>query len=588
MIDGAEELEQFLDRSTQLFETALLNLLGAKYEGRGDPAEAMAGLATLLRQTLIIADLKARKRVVMEAANAERSGHFAMSADRTPISFGLPFTELIKDIITRTPEVVPEQYRNRGMEWVGQLYSVQHAFSMAKSISLKLNTRVQEKIGQIMQEGEHINKAAPEIQRIAAEELHDFTRSYAETVYETNISEAYNSARMAQAKDPDVAKVISALEVVGVADDDERVNHSYARGFIAAPDSPIWELRKVRPPYGFRCFLPGTLVSGKFEGGSKAFYSGPAIEINTRDGARLSITINHPILTPHGWLPAYSLREGDDLFSDHINIDAFDASQQSVSTPFSSRRAVHNQQMPAFIEDVFDAISSKAKCSVSSEWSPLNFHGDARWFKGDIHIIPADRLFLNDALQKPPQCAGDVIDMETPSTSSLTLDRFCFRTHDRFCIDPFRGGIPGGSALALQDHSVIAAPTSHLPLVLLSIGPAADWDAPLLKEVDNSAIVNAINLGQFTRATSGAIRLDKVRGVRRFEFTGHVYNLESKTGYIIANRVVTSNCRHGLLFVSKFSLERRGLTKPDEYGVYFYPRHFDKFEPDEGFHGGEF
>ncbi len=247
MIDGQDELLQFLDRSTRLFETALLNLIKARYEGKGDPTRALADLARLLRHTMILSNLSARKRVLMEARGLKRGGAFTALPDRTPISFDVPFQQAVDDLVKREPVLASSAAE------VSRLYSESKVFAMAKSISQKLTERVQASLAAVIKTGEGSRDPEKDILRIASEECHQWARSYAETVYETNVSTVYTEGRIEQAKDPDVAKVISALEVVGVKDARERPNHSFARGLIAAPNSTVWTARKAKPPYGYRC-----------------------------------------------------------------------------------------------------------------------------------------------------------------------------------------------------------------------------------------------------------------------------------------------------------------------------------------------
>ncbi len=48
------------------------------------------------------------------------------------------------------------------------------------------------------------------------------------------------------------------------------------------------------------------------------------------------------------------------------------------------------------------------------------------------------------------------------------------------------------------------------------------------------------------------------------------------------------NCRHNVVFVSKFTLEERGLLKPNGDVIRYEPPNFHLFRPDEGFGIGEY
>ena len=43
--------------------------------------------------------------------------------------------------------------------------------------------------------------------------------------------------------------------------------------------------------------------------------------------------------------------------------------------------------------------------------------------------------------------------------------------------------------------------------------------------------------------SAGEITLNDVIGVRRFPFVGHVYDLQTVTGWMLANGIGVSNCR---------------------------------------------
>lgn len=256
MSAGEAELLGFLNRKTVLFEKALWNLISAKYRQKGDPNAAMRDLTVLLRETLILSNLYGRRRTLLEADRAERAGTFALP-DETPLSYGVVFEEALENLLTREPRLAQSAAE------VSRMYSMEHVFAMAKSISEKLTSKVQKKISDAVVSGEAKDRTEKEILKDAADEAHAWSSAYAATVYETNVSTVYTEGRFAQAKDPEVAQVVKAFEVVGVDDVRERDNHSYARGLIAAVDAPVWSLRKAKPPYGYRC-RHGVVFASKY------------------------------------------------------------------------------------------------------------------------------------------------------------------------------------------------------------------------------------------------------------------------------------------------------------------------------------
>lgn len=257
MMSAQAELEKFLSRKASIFHQAYLNLLNAKFVTLKGGAEALEDLAKLIRDTLILADLHGRRRTLIEFDHEAARGDFSMLPDRNPIVMGIAFAEAIEDLLSREPRLA------EGYKEASRLYSEEHAFALARSSSRKLTERVQQAVQMIIAEGRDPGMTGQEITRLAASEAHDWTRAYADTVYETNVSSALTNGRFKQAEDPDVAKVIKAFEVVGEADERERPNHRAARGFIAAVDDPIWIDRHVKPPYGYRC-RHGVIFASKY------------------------------------------------------------------------------------------------------------------------------------------------------------------------------------------------------------------------------------------------------------------------------------------------------------------------------------
>jgi len=271
MIQAQLELERFLDRRVKPFADALI-ALAASMGRQPQEGDALNALARLMQETLILADLHGRKRLLMELDHSRWRGKFAEYI--SPIVPSVPFEEALEDLLQREPRLA------RSAEEVSRLYSTGKVFAMAHSSSMILTQRIQASLRAIMESGEGLDKSENEILRIATEESHDFARSYAATVYRTTVSTAYAQGRFEQAKDPDVAEAIPAFRFVALLDDRVRDNHAAADGLIAATDDPIW--LTMRPPLGFQCRCGLEFVSvfdlerlGRIKGGVVTRYEPP-------------------------------------------------------------------------------------------------------------------------------------------------------------------------------------------------------------------------------------------------------------------------------------------------------------------------
>ena len=160
------------------------------------------------------------------------------------------------------------------------------------------------------------------------------------------------------------------------------------------------ELRFPRDPAGgfaeevVQCFVTGTLVQGTFQAGTRISYSGPVINLLTARGAKLTVTPNHPILTPGGFLPAKYLRKGHKLL--HYS-----------PTGERSAAGVNAEQGPTRIEEAFRTLSElggKRHKAVGAD----DFHGDGRSAQGDVDIVSAPRRPSGGGL--PSSSATSVLD----------------------------------------------------------------------------------------------------------------------------------------------------------------------------------
>lgn len=89
-------------------------------------------------------------------------------------------------------------------------------------------------------------------------------------------------------------------------------------GGFMAPCPRHWSL-----PAGERCncFPEGTLVSGDFVGAQRAWYEGEFAEIVTRNGAVLTLTVNHPVVTSEGLVAAGEVEPGDKVLTYRAEVD---------------------------------------------------------------------------------------------------------------------------------------------------------------------------------------------------------------------------------------------------------------------------
>lgn len=340
------------------------------------------------------------------------------------------------------------------------------------------------------------------------------------------------------------------------------------------------------------CFIAGTVVSGPEVVGSTArWYSGPVVEVETALGHRFTVTPNHPILTSQGWVAAGLLHEGSDV----------------VSAPFGERPFgeidPNEYHAPSLIEDVAKTFGSAA--TVTTRRMPttaMDFHGDG--IGSEVQVVRTSGLLrdtLNAAVKQP------ALDQEFSRTDSQlqSFDRLSALDLLTKRMLATANSIMGGSDIpgvffgrSCRHHQAVGL--NEVATLDTGLLQATDDDGPRNTEtirdgllgfsgsvaLDDAVDINAksraivaqdnttltenavdhflgdtITAAEFLTRYAGVIRLDKVVEVRRFPFTGHVYNLHTKGGWYIANGIVAHNCRCAMAPVPP---NTRIVTEPGE------------------------
>lgn len=331
-----------------------------------------------------------------------------------------------------------------------------------------------------------------------------------------------------------------------------REEHVAWHGLLLPVDDPFWGY--AFPPNGHGCFLPGTHVTGTVAGASKAWYAGQAVEIELESGARLAVTVNHPVAAAHGWLPAGELREGDYAVSHGVEVEVV----RSASAPDASRRAVRNEQIPPRIEDVFESLAAHG--TRSTEVSPLDFHGEAQRFVGKIDVVGSYVDLVNHVEATRAERFGHSLFAGTDRDLALEERASHLRALDGSMLAP-TGSIPG--RLTERDG---LSPIHSLPSLLRGVGPAAHRHIAALKKGDNSGAGHAAFLRDAQDRGAGKVALDKIVRVRRFPYSGHVFDLETQSGWLFANGIAASNCKCWVRAVSPREadrLEAEGILAPN-------------------------
>lgn len=381
--------------------------------------------------------------------------------------------------------------------------------------------------------------------------------SHVETVFRTNAMGALASGRFVEMRQPAVVSALPYWQIRGVNDSRARPTHKAAFGIVLPANHPFWV--HAYPPFGYNCLLPGTPVRGNFVGASRARYAGKAVELTTAKGRRLSVTANHPVLTGRGFIPARELREGDELVGD--------LGETGVAS-LRERPERHEYDAPARVEEVFGALAQTGG-PLFTRAGADDFHGEAKSFRGEVEVV-GSYANLPREMEAAPFGERPELALETAYAAALSR-----------CTGGEALGrilLPAASDPSLPKLSFHAASVGlhRLPFHALRVAAPAELDAVLTEDASEGRTRDADLVGKLLERGAAHVALDQVRSVREFEFCGHVYDLQTTTGWMIGSGIVIGNCRCRVSARTKAWLERNGV------GIGPVPRDL----PDPGFECG--
>lgn len=280
------------------------------------------------------------------------------------------------------------------------------------------------------------------------------------------------------------------------------------------------------------CFHPDTIIQGNVQLATRARYSGPMREITTRSGAKLTVTLNHPIATPKGFSAAVGLRDGDQLIRYIGNTDA-------LSVPSFGN---DKKNKPSTIKEIFDTLWQKGSSS-SVKIGSHDFHGDGKFGHGDVEIVFSNWKLMLTLDGSGAQSAQQIrFSGANSGVSALKSNgATCF---DIIAVDTHSRGSMSRSNLP-QDALRIGLDV--LPLQSLSFGPASYLDFSLPKPAGNDIPVEAGLIRNLLERYPAEVTLDEIVEVRDFYYSGHVYDVQTTSKCVFAQDLLASNCRCTLL-----------------------------------------
>lgn len=448
-----------------------------------------------------------------------------------------------------------------------------------------------------------------EWQRNLPDSVFELGKARRELIFRNAVQTHYGIGRTIQQRENAASRPYLMWDAIN--DSRTRPTHAAMDGHIAPINDPIW--RRWSPPAGHNSLLPWQRVSGSAFVGLKARYAGPIVEIVGQSGARLSVTAQHPVLTRRGWVAAQDIEVGDQLVSYGGPVGS-----GAVSTDLDEHDA------PPTIEEVFNALALRARGTMPR--SALHLHGDAQFVDGNVEVVAVDRELMERLKSARTQGVDHFLLALADQVSGLA-ERACapfvvaWRELRRCAaalgsIQPSGGGaaIDHGNATSLQVLRQALAVYAESALQVAQSRAVAvevahhvrDWRAETGGRAAHVAArdhrvgfrfgplgdtafadvfvggfeVNPNALADALKAHPGAVEFEDVVDLRTRYWSGHVYDLETASGNILAygntgrRHYVVSNCRCTRIALSDAQARARGYPKADP-GV----------EPDAGWAG---
>ena len=348
----------------------------------------------------------------------------------------------------------------------------------------------------------------------------------------------------------------------------------------AGPDTLANTWLNIHP----NCLVPGgTVLAEGVMAHSCREYDGPVITLVTSKGNRITVTPNHPILTPEGFVPAGMLQEGQEIIEATGEYCLF------------LGKAPNDINIPTPVEEIgHSIIQTCGGTTARVKGSPVQFHGDGS-SDSEVNIVFPKGFVESelDPLRSEPLGKPGFPTAHFGRRFLLAKSAF-FQVFDCALLPAHR--IMGRLGLVSRIKPVpvnteqfaylrIRAPASGgdfckwKPLVVELKKPVELLFVRLKKSgrnivkflrrlsfkktvIDHSTFKNAFLESQrFCNFNSGEALVDErlnslfrngvlvvsqLAHISTSEYYGKVYNLETKYGFYVYNNIVTHNCLHSI------------------------------------------
>lgn len=377
-----------------------------------------------------------------------------------------------------------------------------------------------------------------------------------ETVYRTNTHNVYNQSTRYNAMTSDVTPY---LMYTAVGDERTRPEHMKLDGTIKRADSIFWD--RYTPPLGYNCTAFKQKVSGDFTKAFRSPYKGDMISIKLKSGKTiLGITPNHPVMTDKGFVFAKNINSSDNLVCDNIEIKGLNLSVQKKNYDLVATSGERFKSM--FLHRLgFEKSTS------------FDFHNDIEFMDKNIDVVTSDS-FLSGYGERAKRGSNFIFKLSdyarelfglTIFRKSSTVQNQTLVSQDDFNVTSTDSKFDGNISSALKFKLIeVFSPLLHVFNIFSEKFLSRTISSFNSKTVEPS--INRIStdpelVTKFQNANPFIVEVDQVLSVKKYFYFGFVYDFESIHGLVIADGIVTGNCRCGTIPMSKEDANDMGISK---------------------------
>jgi len=427
-------------------------------------------------------------------------------------------------------------------------------------------------LSQGLSEGWSIDEMAKRLRKYYADDGFRYARRRSENIARTESGNALNGARkdsvsqLQKELGPQVPMKQSWLSVLSQT---TRGPHADLDG-VPEDANGMWNLAGYNVPWpghvslppGQRCncFSAGVLASGDFIGSQRAWYEGRFAKIVTGKGTVLTLTANHPVVTRKGLVAACMIQPGDQVLTYDLQVDrsflgpsVFQESPFGIGlSGFGNDGCNYVDHKPISVKEIFETFSMISAIEVKPA-SICDFYGDGKSIQGNIEIVRTNGILPEDVESIIREEREDVLfgSSGTPGvlSSALGVGGQC-ELFSR-CLHT------SSSSPSLAKHllSKLRSVFGISPSYSLGVGTAANFNASLTESSREDGPCISSFLCESLQRYPGFVEFDNVVEVGDFYRAGHIYDLQSRYGLIVAadplshtdngfqpRGIVTSNC----------------------------------------------